>query len=398
LPCTQGVRATGEQAVTQRGFKTSVAPGVLTWARETAGMAVADVASRLRIRPDTVAQWEAGARPLSIGRLERLADLYKRPLAAMLLPAPPSEPAAPHDFRALPGEKKACLTHETLLAIREATRIQGLAAELAVELGETAHWSAPAAVAASRPDALAVRERERLGISVDQQCTWGTPAAALKQWRHALERANMLVLQFAMPMDDARGFSLPHTHAPVIVINARDAVSGRVFTLFHEYGHLLLGSSALCIPDIEGRTGRRCARAERFCNEFAGAFLVPSQALADRLGEREPDNAAVGKLAARFGVSRHVILHRLRRTGRISEAALRRAIEALAARETPPRKRKAGFAQPPARRCLQVRGELFPRRVVEARARDLITASDAADYLSLRVRHFDRVEALLGEG
>jgi hypothetical protein len=38
------------------------------------------------------------------------------------------------------------------------------------------------------------------------------------------------------------------------------------------------------------------------------------------------------------------------------------------------------------------------RLVLGARERDLITYRDVADYLSLRVQHFDAVEAMVGEG
>ena len=36
--------------------------------------------------------------------------------------------------------------------------------------------------------------------------------------------------------------------------------------------------------------------------------------------------------------------------------------------------------------------------VLEAKARDLITYRDVADYLALRMKHFDAVAAMVGEG
>ena len=43
-----------------------------------------------------------------------------------------------------------------------------------------------------------------------------------------------------MPVDDARGFSLTDGEPYVIVVNSADADRARLFTLFHEYAHILL--------------------------------------------------------------------------------------------------------------------------------------------------------------
>ena len=63
-------------------------------------------------------------------------------------------------------------------------------------------------------------------------------------------------------------------------------------------------------------------------------------------------------------------------------------------RRAGPRARRGGPT--PAKRCVQERGEFFAHLVLQAQARDVITYSDVADYLSIRVKHVDKVQALLG--
>jgi hypothetical protein len=41
------------------------------------------------------------------------------------------------------------------------------------------------------------------------------------------------------------------------------------------------------------------------------------------------------------------------------------------------------------------RGYRFPEIVLEARQRDAITSRDVADYLSLDIRHLNRLQAIL---
>ena len=374
------------------------ARGVLQWARETAGLTIADVASRLAVTPETVTKWESGDKEVLISRLEALARFYRRPLAALFLPAPPDTAPLPHDFRTLPAEQKTPLSTKTLLAIREARRIQHVAQELATDLGQAPADVCPTIASHAAPEHLAARERHRIGVTTSQQRSWRRPDIALRHWREALENLGILVLQFPMPMEDARGFSLAEEAPAAIVLNAGDAASARIFTLFHEYAHLLRGSSALCIPALGAEGLPHGTHEETFCNAFAGAFLVPAEAVADALAGRRPDDQVVAELATEFSVSRHVVLHRLKGLGLLSSAAFERRLADLESQQAEVAPRRSGVRRSAAQRCIGTRGKRFVRLVLGARARDLITYRDVADYLSLRVRHFDAVEAMAGEG
>jgi Zn-dependent peptidase ImmA (M78 family)/DNA-binding XRE family transcriptional regulator len=374
------------------------APGVLRWARESVGLTVADVACRLGVTRETVTKWEAGEREVLISRLEALAHLYRRPLAALFLPAPPETAPLPHDFRTLPAGAKAPLSRETLLSIREARRIQRVARELAADLGQVPTAIGPAVGSHGSPEHLAARERERIGITVVEQRSWRRPDIALRRWREVMENLGILVLQFPMPMEDARGFSLSEDSPPVLVLNSGDAANARIFTLFHEYAHVLRGSSALCIPAVSAETLAHGEHEEVFCNAFAGAFLAPREAFTDALAGRRADDQVVAELAAEFSVSQHVILHRLKGLELLSRAAFEHRLHQLEVRQAETIRPKGRVRRSAAQRCIGTRGKRFVRLVLGARARDLITGRDVADYLSLRVRHFDALEALAGEG
>ncbi|MFW6164472.1 MAG: ImmA/IrrE family metallo-endopeptidase [Planctomycetota bacterium] len=378
----------------------NVNPTVLRWARESAGIEMEAVARRLNVKPETVSNWEDGGASPTLGTLEKLAALYKRSLAALFLPRPPEEPPVPRDFRVLRGGGTAPLSPEARLALREARRVQGVATELADELGEPR----PSVVGSARgrrdAEALAAKERARLGVSVEQQRRWRSAYAALRQWRAVLEGQALLTLQLPVPLAELRGCSFGDGGIPTIVLNSRDAVHARIFTLLHEYAHLLRGTSALCIPGPGAEAGGRRGRVEAFCNRFAGAFLVPPEALREDEDVREAlrsgnaPQALLGRLSARFRVSREVVLHGLRRARLISSAELEAGIQQLQERRpAQPKARRGG--PPPAKRCVQQKGEYFANLVFEAQARDLITYSDVADYLSVRVKHFDKVQSLL---
>ena len=273
--------------------------------------------------------------------------------------------------------------------------------QLADELGEGRASLVGEAKGSTDPEALAADERSRIGVSVQQQSGWRSAYAALHEWRRMIESQAMLTLQLPMPLKELRGCSFGDGGVPTIVLNSRDVVHARIFTLFHEYAHLLLGASALCIPESGAQLGGGTGRIESFCNAFAGAFLVPRAALKGngsiRLSLRSggASYALLGRLSARFRVSRDVILHRLRALRLVSKAELEaRMGELESKRRAGPRARRGGPT--PAKRCVQERGEFFAHLVLQAQARDVITYSDVADYLSIRVKHVDKVQALLG--
>ena len=66
-----------------------VNPHMLVWARETAGFDVHGVARRMKVKPEKVEEWESGAARPTILQAMSLAEIYRRPLSAFYLAAPP---------------------------------------------------------------------------------------------------------------------------------------------------------------------------------------------------------------------------------------------------------------------------------------------------------------------
>src|SRR3972149_7418485 len=119
--------------MSNKSFDVSVEPSVLIWARESIGMSVEEVAKKIKgITINTIKRWESkeGSEKPTFAQIETLSNIYKRPLSAFLLPAPPKEPPFPKDFRTFPTEEKQLLKPKTYLAIRKARHFQYSAIEL----------------------------------------------------------------------------------------------------------------------------------------------------------------------------------------------------------------------------------------------------------------------------
>ena len=377
-----------------RSIAAEVKPELLRWARETAGLEVSRIARRFR----KVENWERGVERPTVRQLETLSDLYKRPLAAFFLPFPPAEPPPPTDFRVLPGDERRTLSKRLRLAMRKARRTQRLYAELAEELAIAHAPGLPRVSLPADAETHAGKLRRLTGVSIEEQSSWVDGYEAFRKWRSTLEAIGVFVMQLSMPVKEARGVSLSEGPMPTIVVNSSDAIQARIFTLFHELVHLLLNSGGICIPDPTALV-EPSQQVEQFCNHFAGAFLVPLDALYSQpdllqlpSAPRELDDR-LGIAARAFKVSRQVILRRLLVAGTISREQFRQTMNRWLSSE-PPLQRKGGGQRPAAKTISQL-GAGFVSLVVEAHSRGVIHSGDVADYLSLNLKYLPELLRLV---
>ena len=381
-----------------KSFETDVKPKVLQWARETIGFSPMEAAKKLKIVEGTLIKWEAGEKKPTLAQLRKLASVYKRPLAAFFLPEPPKEPLLPKDYRTLPQNEKKPFSPKTRLAVRRARRLQSLASELAGNLNRKLRAEIDQAILSDAPEIIAVRIREKLGITIQTQLGWKNEIRAIGEWKQALEKLGILVFHISAPLKETRGFSLTDQEPRTIVLNLQDTVNGRIFSLFHEYGHLLLNESGICDMGDQERLPESDKAVEKFCNHFAGAILVPKFALSShklvapiRYRPEWPEEI-LSDLARSFKVSQEVILRRLLILGYADPDFYRKMREKWL--KTAFARKGRGGRNPP-KECVQKNGAPFVSLVIESQRKEKITYSDVADYLNVRLKYLPKIEQLI---
>jgi Zn-dependent peptidase ImmA (M78 family) len=384
-----------------KAIEVPITPAVAKWARTTSGLSIEEAADLVREPSDVLTAWEGGGLKPSLTQAKALAHVYRRPLAALLLPDVPAEPPIPVDFRRGTVARGRRLTRPILLAIRRARRMQQAAHEVFAPLGLEWPEFTPTTELPD-PDTFATRYRQLIGVQLSTQLSWTSDYQALGAWRRAMEELNLLVLQTSIPIEDARAFSLSSSGPPVIVLNVADAVLARVFSLFHEFGHIALGHEGICDPTSELTIATEFEE-ERFCNRFAGSLLVPtSSVLAEPLAKTVAANATpaapLGSLAGRYRVSRQVMWYRLRDVGLISEAAFAEGWALLGSVDTKrvPDRSGGTFVSPPTwRRVLTEGGQVFVSRMLEALDRRLVSPADMIDWLEMKTSDIGKLEQQL---
>ena len=174
------------------------------------------------------------------------------------------------------------LTHflrKTLLAIRKVRNLQKISVGLMENLDEKTNPEVLQAKIEDDAEVIAQIERDTFGFSIENQYDWKNSYESFNNWRIAIEKRNIRVFQFPMELDELRGCVLMDSEPYTIVLNSSDSIEARIFTLLHEYGHILIREPALCTPENPIVGNSHGANVESWCNKFSGAFLIPDKNL-----------------------------------------------------------------------------------------------------------------------
>ena len=377
-----------------RGKLVPITPTVLSWAIEQSGYTREQIAAKLDIDVAKLDAWEKNTETPNLTSFKNLANALKRPSAVLLLPDPPISPSPPVEFRHPPSARSVLNPNERRY-LREVTRLQRTLAWILGELGNPP-VDIPQVELGSDVESAAMSVRQQLKVPVSEQLRWQSSSVALKEWRDALEESGVLVFLLQLGKDSCRGFSLWDDRAPVIASNTWWNAEARLYTLFHEYAHLVTRTNSACIQNGTKSLSPGSDIAERWCEQFAAALLLPWNDLQNFLntemnwfpGNRISDVDSIRKIARHFKVSLRALTLRL-----IGKNA---ATWDLYERIPSWSDEKRGGGGGGGRRRAQAREDTFGSRAIDvfltAIREDLVSRADALSYLDIPDSDLERFE------
>ena len=156
-------------------------------------------------------------------QLKELSKLYKRPLASFFLSKPKEEKPLPNDYRFLPG-RTDIFDKKTILAIRKSRSLQGISRELSLNIRYETAPKVRKVVLTDNPELIAAEYRKLFDLNLETQRKIKDAYRLFSYLRDVLEDSNVLVFQFSMPVEDARGFALADDLPSIAVINSKDTI------------------------------------------------------------------------------------------------------------------------------------------------------------------------------
>ena len=377
-------------------------PAVLGWARGRRRLSEEHVARRLGVTPERIVAWESGKASPTVVQARKLAHFYDRPFLEFLSPTLPEiqPPRLAPDFRfhREPPSDVEQVVLESVHTWAEEQRLNAI--DLYEEIGD-APPRFPEALHASlddSPEVVAAQIRGAVGPPI-RELQLELKSADRDKFptilRRAFEAQGLLVLkQSGIGRARTRGICLYDDVLPVIVFG-NESPGAQAFTLAHEFGHVVLGASAVSgTPRFTythgGSVGKRI---EGWCNTFAAAFLMPADAVrahpsAPRGLVEDISDEQLNALAKRFCVSRHAMLVRLVSLGLVDPWFYWRIKRPAFLREE---SEYEGFGRAPyyGSRFRNSLGDRYTGLVIEAVETGRIGFQSAAEFMGTKnVRHF----------
>lgn len=301
-----------------RQMEIAVTKEVLLWAIERSGK------SPDQLLPDfpKLSEWLAGRGGPSMAKLRDLAKKLHVPLGFLFLQQPPKVELPVRMFRTRTDDAVRNPSPELIDTLFSMQRRQLWLREYLESNGSKPLPYVGKSRLGEEPKTVAGRMRSILKLDSDWSSRCSSKEEAIKHFRHAIEEAGAFVFlngvvgnntHRTLDSSEFLGFVLCDEFAPLIFLNSSDVKSAQMFTLAHEFAHLLFGLSAAF--DLSGLEPSNDP-GEKACNAVAAEFLVPAGVLAGYLSQIQ--NLSFQAAARRLKVSEIVIARRALDLGAIS--------------------------------------------------------------------------------
>ena len=390
-------------------------PGVLKWVMDNEGWNADELAKESGLSASQIQRWTSAESDISIRDLRKMSGNFKRSMSALFMDEVPAV-GVPR-FRRIGGDEEGArrLSRGTLDVIREARYVQGNAGDLMHETDKKWRSAAAITTVGQDPELAAAKSAKTLCIEPPRRTGRGESrdTERYKDVRDKIESQDIFTMQAPIPLEDGvSGFALAEPAPAVILVNSRDHVRRRIFTLLHEYAHVALKDVGVACAVDDSHNGNDAASGntrdiERWCNRFAGAVLMPrpefGAALQNARDEDRDPLRVVTVLSDRFCVSRVAALTRTLEMldGDAATASYSRCYGRLGHGITRQGGDEGGGEDvrvPRAVVCMARRGYRYTRMVIDAEESGIITTSTALDYMGIKLSHWDDLRARCGAG
>ena len=369
---------------------------ILRWARNRSHYPTEVLAKKVGVSTDRYKEWESGRAKPTMRYFYKLVTTLNLPLQTFFMEEIPREREVLTEMRRLPGSPIGEESPELTLQVHLALERRDIGLNLYNDLNEQPPTITQKVNLTDDPERIGKSLRESLGILIKNQESWTDPYEALRAWRTALEDRGVLVFQIPrISLEEMRGFTVAVHPLPIIGVNSKDSPRGRIFTILHEFAHILLGDTVLHAPQKWWFQLAPNFNEEYFYNRLAAAVLVPKNDLLSYLRNRgkqkreDWEDREIDSLVSRYKVSSAVIIRRLHKFNLISADSYQSFLQQYDnfEQKTPEQQGGDFYANQ-----ISHLGTLIPRLAFKGYYDNKITVSDLSSILGLQVKKIGRLE------
>ena len=300
--------------------KLEVKKEIYMWAIEESRKDFEEIKSKFNRIEDWISQ---NSYP-TFRQLEKLSNFLKVPLGYMFLDQPPNTNILESEFRTI-GNKMPDISKELQDTLYNMSRKRDWVSEYRKDNGwdkiipDDFH-------SLNKKDYKIICQEAKKFLDLDE--FWykeiKDDRLAYNYLREKLENKGIIVMQSGivgsnnhrrLNLNEFRGFMLYDSFAPLIFINSNDSKTGKIFTLIHEYIHILFQEDDIFIHEYSIDDNK----TEIQINKITAEFLMPLSHIKKLWNNRKDEMQQVEEFSKLFHVSKLAMAIRLKEIGIITQ-------------------------------------------------------------------------------
>lgn len=302
----------------------TVSKDILEWVMDRVRME--DLSSKITQR---LLQWYNGEKTPTFNQIEETSKATGIPLGYFFLTIPPTESLPLLDYRTVDSLELQRPSRNLVDTIHNMEQVQDWTKDELISDGADPLGFVGSMSESSTVDEFVACIRRLLELPVDWFAFSKSPEESFRLIRSKISDAGVIVMMNGivgnnthrpLVIDEFRAFAVVDDYAPLIFINSNDSTSGRLFSLLHEFVHILMGKNNF-YNDRYSAHGQ-VNKVETICNAVAAELLVPGELFVQKWNEatKECDNeAAISALQKHFKCGMTVIARKALDHGFISK-------------------------------------------------------------------------------
>lgn len=259
----------------------SVNRSVLEWAVRQSGKTIQEV----QIKFPKFDEWLKKEVSPTFNQLVTFSSFTKIPFGYLVLQDVPEETLPLLEFRTVDTEEIQNPSRELIDTIKDMEKKQNWMREYMLDENYSSNNLIGALEFSDRLNFTDVADfiRESYGIPIAWHNNVNSKINSFDYLKDKISNKGVLVMQNGTalgnthrPLDPSefRAFALIDNYAPLIFINTKDTLSGKVFSILHELVHLTIGENSLYNKQFyNGNKFKN--NLEIFCNSVAAELVVP---------------------------------------------------------------------------------------------------------------------------
>lgn len=377
--------------------RVKINPEALKWARIEAGYDYSNLPKKIKPKFN---EWESGQTMPTWNQLCDISNYFKRPSAFFFRKNLPEHLTLDFiEYRKLDNLDFHIQSPKLTLGIHEAIAKRDMYMELLEDMHSPKKSFSKFKLDSKNINKLAYHIRNTLNVDLEEQKSWLYVNSRkdtkhynfINHWKDKIgEELGILIFEIPrVSLDEMRALCIYYDEYPIILLNGADSPNARIFSLFHELTHLILGETAIC--DVDKNNSK-----EWLCNSVAAQFLIPKEDLLNNPlvknnFSKEWTNKELWDLSNEYGVSRHSILLSLININKAHPDAYNIFKREWDEEFKKQKDNHSGGGGNPVFNQLKYNGRLYSSLLLTAYENGFLSSAEFSEGIGLRLKHINEL-------